>query len=37
VFPELVEHLSDNFAVMGEVRMRNENVVQVDHDVSGQN
>jgi hypothetical protein len=37
MFSELLEHLPDNFAVTSEVRMCDEDVVQVDHDISGQN
>jgi hypothetical protein len=37
MFSEPPEHLVDNFAVTGEVGERNEDVVQVDHDVPGQN
>jgi hypothetical protein len=37
VFPEPTEHLSDDLMVTGEVRMHDEDVIQVDHDVSGQN
>jgi hypothetical protein len=37
MFSELAEHLLDNFVMMGGVRMRDEDVVEVDHDISRQN
>jgi hypothetical protein len=36
VFLEPTEHLPDNFMMMGEVRMRDEDVIEIDHDVSRQ-
>jgi hypothetical protein len=36
VFSEPTEHLPDDFMMMGEVRMRDEDVIKIDHDVSGQ-
>jgi hypothetical protein len=37
MFSELAEHLPDDFAMTGGVRMRDEDVVEVDHDISRQN
>jgi hypothetical protein len=37
MFSEPPEHLPDDFAVMGKVRVRNEDAIQVDHDISRQN
>jgi hypothetical protein len=37
VLSEPAEHLPDNFTIMGEVGMRDEDVVKVHHDVSEQN
>jgi hypothetical protein len=34
VFSEPMEHLPDNFMMMGEVRMCDEDVIEVDHDDS---
>jgi hypothetical protein len=37
MFSELPEHLPGDFMVTSKVGIRDEDVVQVDHDVSGQN
>jgi hypothetical protein len=36
VLSEPMEHLLDNFAMLGKVRVCDEDVIKVDHDVSGQ-